>query len=109
MKAGSPLSAYLMTTIISPSERDAVLLFRAAGPLQLYLNGQSIEEEPVEQQSSLHPLLRQARRSASMRLQRGKNVLVIHTQPPDEERPWWYFGGSLTTVQGAPMLDLEFS
>ena len=109
LKAGSPLSAYLMTTIISPSERDAVLLFRAAGPLQLYLNGQSIEEEPVEQQSSLHPLLRQARRSASMHLQRGKNVLVIHTQPPDDERPWWYFGGSLTTVQGAPMLDLEFS
>ncbi|MGD8487938.1 MAG: glycoside hydrolase family 31 protein [Anaerolineae bacterium] len=110
LKQQIALSAYLRTTIISPVERNVVLLFRAAGPVELYLNGEKIEEESAEQQQAwLHPLLRNARRTETMRLRPGNNMLLVHTQPPDRERPWWYFGGSVTTPQGKPLIDLEFA
>jgi hypothetical protein len=108
VKAGAPLAAYLATTITSPDDRDAVVQFRSAGPTTFYLNGQVVDEEPVEQDRSLPPLLRKARCTAVLRLRSGRNWLLVHSQPPQEKRPSWYLEGRLTTPEGETMTDLVF-
>jgi hypothetical protein len=108
LKAGAPLAAYLATTIISPDERDAVVQFRSAASTTFYLNGQVVDEEPVEQDRSLPPLLRQMRRTAVLRLRSGKNWLLVHSQPSQERLPSWYLEGRLTTPEGEAMTDLVF-
>jgi hypothetical protein len=108
LKAGTPLAAYVQTTIISPDEREAILRFRAAGQCTFYLNGEQVKETPVEQEGWLPGLLRKARATAVMRLRPGKNRLLAHTSPPQDKRPWWYLGGWLATPDGDLMTDLEF-
>jgi hypothetical protein len=42
-------------------------------------------------------------------LREGENVLLIHSTPSEEEKPyWWYFGGRFVTADGELMLDLGF-
>jgi len=108
LEEGQSLAAYVTTTVLSPDERDVVFHFRSAGPAQIYLNGQRVEEVPVKQEEWLPGLLRKARRTAEMRLRKGENTLVIHSQPPEDKRPWWYLGGALTTLEGEAMTDLLF-
>ena len=108
LRAGAPLAAYLVTTITSPDERDAVVQFRSSGPTTFYLNGQAVAEEPVVQDRSLPALLRKARRTAVLRLRSGRNWLLVHSQPPQEKRPSWYLEGRLATPAGEAMTDLVF-
>lgn len=108
LRAGRPLAAYAVTTVSSPDEREAVLGFRAAGPVWFTLNGEAVEEVPVEQEGWLPGLLRKARRTATVRLRAGRNVLVAHSKPPQEKHPWWYLGGWFATPEGAMMTDLTF-
>jgi hypothetical protein len=108
LEAGSRLAAYLVATVISPDEREAVVRFRSTGPARFYLNGQEIDEMPVKQEDWLPDLLRKARRTAAMQLHPGRNTLVVHTQPPMGKPPWWYLGGAFTTPDGEWMTDLAF-
>jgi hypothetical protein len=108
LDAGSRLAAYLVATVISPEEREAVVRFLSSGPISFHLNGREIEEIPVEQEDWLPDLLRRARRTATMQLRPGRNTLVVHTQPPTGKAPWWYLGGAFTAPDGAWMTDLAF-
>jgi hypothetical protein len=41
----------------------------------------------------------------------GENTLLIDTQPPEEGRPTWYFGGAFLPPDGAlreVMTDLDY-
>ncbi len=108
LRAGARLAAYLATSISSPDERDAVVQFRSAGPTAFYLNGQAVVEDPVEQEGwPSHPL-RRARSTGVMRLRPGRNWLLVHSQPFQEKRSWWYFEGALLTPEGELMTDLGF-
>ncbi|MGD9047271.1 MAG: glycoside hydrolase family 31 protein [Anaerolineae bacterium] len=109
LKAGKPLAAYLRTIVVCPDDRDSVLRFRTAGPTTLYLNGQEIEEEPVEVEGWLPPPLHQAQGTTVVRLRPGRNVLLVHTSPPQGKRPPWYLGGWFATPDGDLMTDLEFT
>jgi hypothetical protein len=109
LKAGKPLAAYLRTIVVCPDDRDSVLRFRTAGPTTLYLNGQEIEEQPVEVEGWLPPPLHQAQGTAVIRLRPGRNVLLVHTSPPQGKRPPWYLGGWFATPDGDLMTDLEFT
>ncbi|MGD9047101.1 MAG: glycoside hydrolase family 31 protein [Anaerolineae bacterium] len=109
LRAGTPLAAYLRTIVVCPDERDAVLRFRAAGPTTFYLNGQEVEELPVEVEGWLPPPLHQAQGTAVMRLRPGRNLLLVHFSPPRGKRPSWYFGGWFVTPDGDLMTDLEFT
>ena len=73
LKDRVPLAAVLTTTIDNPEARDVVFRFRVGGEATFYLNGYEVEEEPVEDESELHPLFRQARRTSMVRLPAGKN------------------------------------
>jgi hypothetical protein len=108
LRAGTPLAAYAVTTITSPDEREAVLRFQAGGPIRFTLNGQEVEEVPVEQEGWLPGPLRKARRTAIVRLRPGRNLLVAHSQPPQEQRSRWYLGGWFVTPEGELMTDLTF-
>jgi hypothetical protein len=105
---GASLAAYLGTFIHSPDEREAVVRFRSAGPTTFYLNGQEIEEVPVQQEDWLTGLLRKTRKTAVLHLRQGRNRLVVHSRPAQKKRPWWYFGGRFETPEGAEMADLAF-
>jgi hypothetical protein len=106
--AGARLAAYLVATVISPDEREAVVRFQSTGPIELYLNGHRVEEVPVEQEDWLPDLLRRARRTVAVQLRPGRNTLVVHTQPPMGKPPWWYLGAAFTTPDGEWMTDLAF-
>lgn len=118
ISAGEPLAGYLSTTVVSPDERDAVLVLRSISskesPLEIYLNGQKVEEVPdTEEPGNLYPrLLRSPRRKTTlMRLRAGKNTLVVSTRPPQPGEyiwPVWSFSGAFTTPGGELMTDLAF-
>ena len=42
--AGEKLAAYAVTVINSPDEREAMLDYRAAGPFEVWVNGQPVAE-----------------------------------------------------------------
>ena len=105
---GASLAAYLSVVVNSPDERKAVVRFRAAGPSTFYLNGQEIEEVPVEQEEWLPGLLRKTRKTAVLRLRQGRNRLVVHSKPAQKNRPRWYFRGRFETPDGAEMTGLSF-
>jgi len=113
LEAGEPLAGYMATTIVSPEEREAIFQFRSAGPVECYLNGQKAEETSVkerakEKEEGIHPFFRSIRRTSVVRLRAGENALVVDTRPPQSERPVWFFGGALTTLDGELMTDLVF-
>jgi hypothetical protein len=108
LQAGRPMAVYAVTTITSPDEREAMLGFRAAGPIRFTLNGEAVEEVPVEQEIWLPGLLRKARRTATLQLRAGRNVLVAHSKAPQEKHRWWYLGGWFATPEGELMTDLTF-
>ena len=105
---GAPLAAYLSVVVDSPDKREAVVRFRSVGPTTFYLNGRKIKEVPVRQEEWLPGLLRKTRKTAMMRLRRGRNRLVVHSKPAPGKRPWWYFGGRFETPSGVEMTDLSF-
>ncbi len=105
---GASLAAYLGAVIHSPDDREAVVRFRSAGPTTFSLNGQEIEEVPVQQEEWLPGLLRKTRKTAVLHLRQGRNTLVVHSRPAQKKGPWWYFGGRFETPDGAEMSDLDF-
>jgi len=109
LEAGRPLAGYLATTVVSPDERDAVILFRSAGPTRIYLNGCRVDRVPLgEEQEDVHPFFRRPRRTAVVRLRAGENTLVADTRPSRSHRPLWFFGAAVVTPGGDPMIDLTF-
>ncbi|MEJ2733096.1 MAG: DUF5110 domain-containing protein [Anaerolineae bacterium] len=108
LRGGTPLAAYAVTTVTSPDEREAVVRFRAGGAVRFALNGQEVEEVPVEQEGWLPGLLRKARRTAIVRLRPGRNLLIAHSRPPLEQGSRWYLGGWFATAEGELMTDLTF-
>jgi hypothetical protein len=113
LAAGEPLACYLTTTVVSPDEREAAILFRAAGPTTFYLNGRKVEGAAVEigdrvYPFSNYPFFRQVRQTTVLHLRAGENTLVVDTRPPQEKGRPWYFGGAFTTPGGDLMTDLAF-
>ncbi|MGD8624465.1 MAG: glycoside hydrolase family 31 protein [Anaerolineae bacterium] len=100
--------AYLATTVVSPRARDVVLRFRTGGPARFYLNGREVSEVPVAPEPWLPAVLRRARQTEVVRLEAGRNHLLVHTPRPQGARPWWYFGGAFTTPHGQVVDDLRF-
>ncbi len=47
LRDGVPLAGYLVTTVVSPDEREAIIRFQAAGPVAFYLNGRPVEAAPA--------------------------------------------------------------
>jgi len=110
LRAGEPLAGYITATVVSPDERDAVIRFRSAGPAEFYLNGQKVEQVPVEEEGEkgAHPLFQRVRTTVVMRLRAGENTLVVDTRPSREGYHVWFFGGAFTTPDGDLMTDLVF-
>ena len=105
LQAGDPLAAFVVTTIASPDDRQAVLRFGGGGDMSFYLNGQAVDV--VEEPDPL-PMFRQTQRTERVQLRKGKNLLVVHTQPQAGAH-FWALGAALTTIDGAIMTDLLFS
>jgi hypothetical protein len=109
------LAAWLATRIVSPGQREAVLVFWAACskelPLEFYLNGQRIEEIPGQTSESRPRLHNTPRRKTSpLRLRAGENSLLIRAYPPQAGEhiwPTWFFSAALETPEGGLMTDLE--
>jgi alpha-glucosidase len=109
LQAGQPLAGFLTTTVVSPDEREAIVQFRFAGLAGLYLNGQEVEQMPVEEEEGVPPFFRGARQTAVIHLRAGKNTLVVDTRPSPTDWPVWFFGGAFTTPGGDLMTDLAFA
>jgi hypothetical protein len=107
LQAGEPLAAYVVATITSPDDREAVLRFGGGGEMTFYLNGQAIDVVDEDEERPL-PRFRETRRTERLRLRKGKNVLVVHTQPQARAR-FWALGGAFTTPDGTIMTDLAFA
>jgi alpha-glucosidase (family GH31 glycosyl hydrolase) len=108
VRAGVRLAGYLTTTVVSPDDRGVTLVLRSRGPLEVYLNGQRVEVMPAEMdREGLHPLLRDDRREASVRLRAGRNTLLVHSQT-SQTNPHWLVCGALLTPGGGLMTDLVF-
>ncbi len=107
LAVGEPLAAYVVTTVTSPDDRQAVLRFGGGGEMTFYLNGQAVAvmEEDAEKQA---PMFRETQRTEPMRLHKGKNVLVVHTQPQARAH-FWALGAAFTTPDGELMTDLVFA
>jgi len=109
LRDGVSLAGYLVTTIVSPDEREAVVRFQAAGPVAFYLNGQPVEAAPAgEEELDVHPLLRSLCQTNALHLRAGENTLVVDSQPDQSEQPAWFFGGAFLTPDGNLMTDLAF-
>jgi hypothetical protein len=72
------------------------------------LNGQKVEVIPVEEVEGIHPLFRQARRTAAMRLRAGENTLLVDTRPSPPPERFLSFSGAFMTPDGDVMTDLVF-
>jgi hypothetical protein len=107
LRAGEPLAAYVVTTITSPDDREAVLRFGGGGEITFYLNGQAIDVVDEDEERPL-PRFRETRRTECLRLCKGKNVLVVHTQPQARAR-FWALGGAFMAPDGTIMTDLVFA
>ena len=109
LQAGKKLAAYVVSTVVSPDDREAVLNFRAGGSYRIYLNGQQVEQVLLDEDEQI-PIFYRSRKTAIIHLRAGENTLLIDSRPPEEGRPIWFFGGAFT-VPGEdedPMTDLEF-
>jgi hypothetical protein len=105
--------AYLVTTITSPVERDATLLFQAAGEPLLFLNGKKITAQPVDAgELALRYMPRRIEplKLEGLHLHAGQNTLLARLAPA-EHAAWrsWYFGALLVDANGEPLTDLEYS
>ncbi len=108
LKAGTPLAAYALTTVVCPDEREAIVRFQARGTSRFYLNGQEVEEVSGDQEGWLPGLLRKARLTEVVCLRPGRNTLLVHSKPTPGKRSRWYFGGWFATPDGGLMTDLTF-
>ncbi len=108
VRAGVPLASYLTTTVVSPDEREVLLVFRSTGLLEVYLNGREVAVMPGDvDQAGLHPLLGEDQGKALVHLQAGRNTLLVHSQT-SQTNPHWLFCGTLLTSDGGLMTDLAF-
>jgi len=110
LQAGEDLAAYLATTVVSPDDREAVLVYGGSGEATLYLNGQQVVEDTEEPIAGGHPMLRDARRTQVIHLHKGENTLLVHTTPPELGRRFWVFGAAFV-MPGEhfdPMVDLTY-
>jgi alpha-glucosidase len=116
LETKEPLAAYLVTTITSPVEQEATLLYLAAGAARLYFNGKKVSQKAVEAGELAQRYLPQRMSFISslklegLHLKAGKNTLLVFLRPAEkvEWRPW-FFGGILLDPQGQPMTDLSYS
>ncbi|HEY89982.1 MAG TPA: DUF5110 domain-containing protein, partial [Thermoflexia bacterium] len=96
LQNGVPLAGYLVATLQSRAEREAVLLFAARGKVQLYLNGHPLAVEPTLETTHAalpgYPL----HRTEVLQLHAGENTLVVKTEP-GKEWPAWLFGGAVVS------------
>ena len=116
LQGGEPLAAYLVAAITSPVEQEATLLYLAAGPARLYLNGKEVSKKAVEAGELARRYLPQRMSFISslklegLHLKAGKNTLLVSLRPAEkiEWRPW-FFGGMLLDPQGELLTDLSYS
>jgi len=101
-------AAYLATTVRCPDRRPVRVRFRAAGPVEFYLNGQPLADIPPQPEEGIPPFFRQPRQTATVPLRPGANSLLVHTRPGQEGYPIWFFEAELTTPDGDPMPDVTF-
>jgi hypothetical protein len=107
LEEGRPLAGYIAASIESPDERKAILRFGSPGPATIYLNGQELQEVPVQDWEKNALSMRELRRTAPFQLRKGKNWLLVDTRPPQKGRPLWAFGAAFTRPDGTEaMADL---
>jgi len=100
--------AYLVTTVASPSEQEAVFQFRSPGLVKLRLNGDPVGIVPGEYDGTIHPRLRPTRRTELLRLRTGDNHLVVQSRPAPGGGGRWLFGGSLTSPRNEVLVGLSY-
>ena len=108
LQDGEPLAAYLVTTIVSPGERDVLLRFQSAGPTVLYLNGREVGVKVTPEEKGVHPFFRRPRETVVVHLRPGENTLVVDTRPSSCAPAAWFFGAAVLTPDGDVMTDLVF-
>jgi hypothetical protein len=108
---GDTLAGYLSTTIVSPHTRDAVIIYWTEGPASLYLNGQKIPHGRILRKEEHHPFARfrflgRAHRTAVVRLQAGRNHLLVATRRSQSGWRSWFFSAALADPTGSLLTDL---
>jgi alpha-glucosidase len=111
LEAGDPLAAYAVTSIVSPDAREAVIGFRAGGPVRVFVNGAEVAQAPAPSETEpMHaPPGHIARRTVPVPLRAGTNMLVIRLDA-DPARAWWAFavGAALLGPDDLPLAGVEY-
>jgi hypothetical protein len=116
LESGEQLAAYLVTTIDSPVDQEATLVYLAAGEANLYLNGEKVSQKAVDGGDLAERFIPQRMEGIpvlkleGLHLKAGKNILLVSVRPSDkpEWRPW-FFGGILLDPQGDLLTGLSYS
>lgn len=111
-EAGESLASYAVTTVIAPEEREVVLFYYAGAAIQLWFNGEQLEEGKQLESGGeaghnvYHPHLK-PRFSRTLRLKKGSNTLLVASKPP-RPRPYWWFSVAVVRPDGSIMTDLLY-
>ncbi len=110
MMADEPLTAYLLAVVASPEARDAVIEFTSNSAVTLYLNGEPVAENvDAAENSALGRFVHGTRKTVPVKLQAGKNTLLVDCPAEHKGWPFWFFGAALTTPEGDLLADLAFT
>jgi len=99
-------AAYLISTVVTPVAREAVLAFTANGPVTVYVNDVQAAEDTKAAIDSVHGLFVHGTRfTHKLFLRAGTNTLLIHY--PRTHRHW-HFGATFLSPTGELLPDLIF-
>lgn len=104
LQRGIPSAAYLALGLESSQDREAHLVFQGDGKMSFYLNGNQVWAEALPSAGpdlpfQPHPYLQPPQR-LSLRLKKGLNAFILHTEPEGQNFQDWYFGAALVTPDG---------
>jgi len=100
MKPKDRATAYAMTYVISPDDREAELRVGSSDPITIGINGARVIDKYVFRRCAPDQEV------ATVRLRRGTNQLLVKTSDRDRE---WQVRLRFTDKAGKPMRDLRFS
>ena len=94
------VTAYAMTYVLSPTDREAELRVGSSDPVTVGVNGTRVIDSYAFRRCEADKDV------ATVKLRRGANVLLVKTSDRDGE---WQVRLRFTDTAGTPMRDLRFS
>ena len=94
------VTAYAMTYVFSPTNREAELRIGSSDPVTVGVNGTRVLDAYAFRRCTAD------QNAATVRLRRGANLLLVKTSDRDGE---WLVRLRFTDKAGTPMRDLRFS